>query len=371
MASDTSRGLACDGNARSVTVYRHVGVAAIVDRLRGIDGLRGVAILLVVACHAGVPGLEVGGGTAGVTVFFVLSGFLITRILLRREPLSDFYVRRAARLMPALILMLVVVGVWYMGAGLDTRSLAIGAAFTLSYVANWVPLSELGPLLHTWSISVEEQFYLVWPILLWLLPRRRLTVVLCAVIVASLVLRGVVSHPHAIRGTDTNAYALAAGALLASVNLRRAPLAALCAGSALVAMAALGPRDFGHDFLWGVDFRWSPPIAAAGSVLLVWVTATHDLSAPRWLVHVGDVSYGWYLWHLPLMIAFNFGVRDRLIAAGVALLCAEASLRYVERPIRRWARDRSRIVHPAPPMPTPDGNAPRVETESLRRNPGK
>jgi peptidoglycan/LPS O-acetylase OafA/YrhL len=302
-------------------------------RVGGLDAMRGVAVILVVACHAGVPGLLVGGGTSGVTVFFVLSGFLITRILITQEGLRRFYLRRAARLLPALVLMLMVVGLFYLTASLDFRSYALGAALTLSYVANWVPLADLGPLLHTWSLSVEEQFYLVWPLIVLVTPRRWLPHVLLGAVTASLLLRGAVGHAHAIRGTDANTYALALGGLLAVVDLRRAPRIAAWVGWGLIGLAAAAPRNFDHGFLWGLDFRWSPPIAAAGAGLLVWTAVTRAQRTPPWLAHIADVSYGWYLWHLPLMLAVPLGLRGRLIAATIALLCAEASLRWVERPI--------------------------------------
>jgi peptidoglycan/LPS O-acetylase OafA/YrhL len=315
-----------------------------VARVGGLDVLRGVAVILVVACHAGVPGLLVGGGTAGVTVFFVLSGFLITRILIGQEGLSRFYLRRAARLIPALLLMLIVVGFFYAFASLDFRSFALGSALTLSYVANWFPLADLGPLLHTWSLSVEEQFYLVWPLIILVTPRRRLPQVLLVAVIASLLVRGAVGHAHAIRGTDANSYALALGGLLAVIDLQRAPRLAGWVGWGLIGLAAAAPRDFDHGFLWGLDFRWSPPIAAAGAGLLVWTAVTRAQRAPRPLTHLADVSYGWYLWHLPLMLAVPLGLGGRLIAAAIALLCAEASLRWVERPILRRYRAEPRQV---------------------------
>jgi peptidoglycan/LPS O-acetylase OafA/YrhL len=311
-------------------------------RVGGLDALRGVAVILVVACHAGVPGLLVGGGTSGVTVFFVLSGFLITRILLSRERLSRFYLRRAARLIPALVLMLMVVGLFYAFASLDIRSFALGSALTLSYVANWVPLADLGPLLHTWSLSVEEQFYLVWPLIVLVTPRRRLPHVLLATVIASLLLRGAVGHAHAIRGTDANTYAFALGGLLAVIDLRRAPRLVGWVGWGLIGVAAVAPLNFDHGFLWGLDFRWSPPVAAAGAALLVWTAVTQVQRTTRWLAHLADVSYGWYLWHLPLMLAVPLGLRGRLIAAAIALLCAEASLKWVEGPILRRVRSEPR-----------------------------
>ena len=155
-----------------------------------IDGLRAAAVLLVLLFHAEIPGFE--GGFVGVDIFFVISGFLITSILLRdieagRFSIREFYRRRAKRIMPALIAVWAAV----FGVGMlvllpsDLTKLAISLGGSALFVSNWVFLGESGyfggaaaqkPLLHTWSLSIEEQFYLVWPIALLLaarfLPRR-------------------------------------------------------------------------------------------------------------------------------------------------------------------------------------------------------
>lgn len=157
-----------------------------------IEGLRGIAILLVVAYHAGVPWIT--GGYVGVDVFFVLSGYLITGLLVReiegtgRLNLIGFYTRRARRLLPALALVLlatVVVG-YIVYSPSEQREFARSAVATAAYVGNlyFARLhtdylgadAQMNPLLHTWSLSVEEQFYVFWPILTWLALRagRRL-----------------------------------------------------------------------------------------------------------------------------------------------------------------------------------------------------
>lgn len=174
-----------------------------------IEGLRAIAILLVVAAHAGVPWLA--GGFIGVDVFFVLSGFLITGKLVHeatttgRIQLLPFYVRRLRRLLPALLMMLLVVGVasrWLLSpAALGEQFLT--AQMAALWLSNWyfalgnldyfAPGSETNLYLHTWSLGVEEQFYLVWPALvLWLLARdgergiARLRIGMWAVLLASL-----------------------------------------------------------------------------------------------------------------------------------------------------------------------------------------
>src|SRR5439155_8638677 len=206
----------------------------------GLDGLRAVAVLLVIAYHLGLPAAR--GGMLGVGVFFTLSGYLITDLLLghwRQHGhlgLGEFWLRRARRLLPALFVMLAVVSV---GTALfdaaqlaDTQRQVIAA---LGYFNNWSTIAEHGsyfarfaaplPLDHLWSLAIEEQFYLVWPWVLlaaiWLL-RRRIGLVLLTVAgaVASAWLMGHLYHPgvdptRIYEGTDTKAFALLVGAALA------------------------------------------------------------------------------------------------------------------------------------------------------------
>src|SRR5271157_2250169 len=144
-----------------------------------LDGLRGIAILAVLGAHTGVPGFADGGGGAGVTLFFVLSGYLITSLLLAergrtgRVDLRAFYVRRALRLFPALAaVLLVVAGLLAIGAMPATATAntdyRIVFAGVVAYVANWVAVAgqSIGMLGHCWSLAVEEQFYILWPTLL-------------------------------------------------------------------------------------------------------------------------------------------------------------------------------------------------------------
>ena len=304
-----------------------------------LDALRGVAALLVVLSHANVPGFG-RAGASGVTLFFVLSGYLITGVLVRGERLRVFYLRRAARLLPALLVMLVLVGVIQlaMGSGREFVRVAFLAAF---YVSNYFP-QGLGPLTHTWSLAVEEQFYLVWPVLIALTPRRRLPSVLLGIVILSVGLRVLlqpISPVLVMSGTATNAYALAAGALLAvSGSLPEAPRWLLPVGAASVAIGALAPPLNGRlDAVVN-----GGPLAAAGATLLVWSCAKRVSRAPRLLCHFGDVSYAWYLWHFPIIwLAASAGTpewRVGVLASLVALGLAELSTRFVERPIRTLVR---------------------------------
>ena len=206
----------------------------------GLDGIRALAVLCVIAYHLGVPGAQ--GGMLGVGIFFTLSGFLITDILLQqwsanmRLELGQFWLHRARRLLPALFVLLPTVTVWVAlfdaGQLAAVRRQVFGAVF---YVSNWVTISEHGsyfarfaaplPLDHLWSLAIEEQFYIVWP---WLLlaglwfgrTRRNLLIMTLGLALASAIVMGVLYHPgydptRAYEGTDTRAFTLLIGAALA------------------------------------------------------------------------------------------------------------------------------------------------------------
>ncbi len=209
-----------------------------------LDGLRCVAVYLVVAFHAGLT--SVNGGFIGVDVFFVLSGYLVTRILFRdltgigRVNLPKFYARRFRRILPAAAATLIVTAIAYAIIASPLRALdAIGDfRATFLYVANWHFIAQstnyfatdatTSPVLHFWSLAVEEQFYFVWPLLLtglfllsshagkfrWWALRIVIVIGACASAVAALEL-GRTHFERAYYGTDTRAYQLLAGALLA------------------------------------------------------------------------------------------------------------------------------------------------------------
>jgi peptidoglycan/LPS O-acetylase OafA/YrhL len=310
-----------------------------------------VATLLVVGGHAGLLGTG-HAGDAGVTVFFVLSGYLITGVLLHRETLGVFYLRRAARLLPALALLVAVLALYAVAIG-ATRDYWSKAWPALSYVANWAQLSgrDMGVLSHTWSLAVEEQFYLLWPAFVLLVARRWLPATIGVVLVVSVALRiafAVDGQPwRAYDGTDTNAYALAAGALLAvvAVPLARAWVAPV--GALTVAAAALWPGNGAASDWSGGSVVTVPLLATAGGALLVWAAASGDARPLRSAVlrHAGEVSYGWYLWHYPIIGLTvglsNPGVVGGAVAGLTALLLAELSWRFVEQPVRRAVHART------------------------------
>ena len=226
-------------------------------RDHGLDGLRGIAIVLVLVGHTNLA--FPFAATVGVTLFFVLSGYLITRILLERPPLRTFYWRRLARLAPALVSVVVVVAVVSALRG-DANTL-VGALVSLTYVSNWLPSMgvDLGSMGHTWSLAVEEQFYVFWPLALFAIPRIR--PVLVGLIVTIMVIR-VVSGQHDPTEfrTTLRADALLLGCLLAMVTWR--PSGALAFAAAAVVETLAVTRFEAR----GLGWSRGPRVSRAGGV---------------------------------------------------------------------------------------------------------
>jgi peptidoglycan/LPS O-acetylase OafA/YrhL len=358
------------------------------DRLAGLDGLRAVAVVAVLLFHAGVG--SVPGGFLGVDLFFVISGFLITSILLaefKREgrlSLRDFYVRRARRLLPALVAMLAVVAgfmaLFFRGDLIQARG---DIAAALGYVSNWwyvlhhrsyfVAAGRPEPLQHLWSLAVEEQFYLVWPVVLGglLLLRARLrwvaAVALAGALASTLFMRSIAirgnvpfdtDSSRVYFGTDTHASALLLGAAAAAViagfagrasRPGRAVPAAVRAGLDVVGLGALGAVCWS---MHSVSY-YSPALyrggflafAALAVVVVVsastrggWLGLVLDVPPLRWL---GARSYGLYLWHWPVFVYTRPGIDWPLHGSGaltarlaITVLLTELSYRLVELPLR-------------------------------------
>ncbi len=327
-----------------------------------LDGLRALAVLAVMLFHGRAPFLR--GGYIGVDLFFVLSGFLITTILctqLRRAgkvSLRDFYLRRALRLLPALLLLLACYTLVTLLVAPAPRLLLLDALITLLYVANWARIIDpMRPdfLGHTWSLAIEAQFYLLWPLLLLGLgrvftPRRILSLILGAAL-AALTLRIALVQAGAsafrvYHGLDTRADALLIGCALGfglanglfRAELPRAWRVPLLAVSSLglLAMAGLAPWNGALMLTFGYSL-----IAALSALLLLLclgAPAGNLSRALRWtpLVWCGQRSYGLYLWHFPLMrlILLQTDSWLALTCGGVMLSLIAASLSYalVERP---------------------------------------
>jgi peptidoglycan/LPS O-acetylase OafA/YrhL len=354
----------------------------------GIDGLRAVAVAAVFLYHAGVSWMP--GGFLGVDVFFVISGYLITSLLVAefeqsgRVALVRFWAGRARRLLPALFVLLAVC--LLIGATVE-RGKLVGlrgdALASIFYVANWrfifehesyfAQFGRPGLLRHLWSLAVEEQFYLLWPplFLLAMRLRRRLLPALVGLgALGSTALMWALYVPGAdtsriFYGTDTRAAPLLVGVLLAfawkpssmpawkSARARHTLDTVSVVALALVIHAFVSVHDYDQSI-----YRGGFLVAALCAALLL-ATIVHPAgslgrllarSAPRWL---GERSYGIYLWHWPIMVFTRPGIdvhltRGLLIPAQAAgtVVVAAVSYRYIELPIRSGALRRLRLRAP-------------------------
>ncbi|HZT93243.1 MAG TPA: acyltransferase family protein [Gaiellaceae bacterium] len=338
----------------------------------GLDGLRAIAVAAVFLYHSRIDWLP--GGFLGVDLFFVLSGYLITSLLLvewearNRIDLRRFWLRRARRLLPALVVVvlaaLVLGAIFARGDLARTRGDAVSS---LLYYTNWhlilanhsyfVRMGNPSLLQHLWSLAIEEQFYVIWPLILVpglvLLGRRRLPFVAAAGIAGSAALMWILYTPNdpsrVYYGTDTRAFLLLMGILLALVwpaieRLKRAlPLLELLGVCALVASVLLFRQmeDFNPTLYRGGDLA----SAFCFAVLIAAVAHTETgigralgVAPLRW---IGERSYGMYLWHWPVVELMRPGVDipwtgPGVVVAQAAIVVTAAALsyRFVEQPIR-------------------------------------
>lgn len=319
-----------------------------------LDAVRGIAILLVLIVHVGYPGHLVPGGILGVDLFFVLSGFLITSLLLTEWndrgaiSLRAFYRRRALRLLPALFVMLAIVSAVLAVKG-DLDDQLVWVLFSLGYVVNVASIVEgeisAPSLQHMWSLSQEEQFYLVWPIALLFILRSRvrpqsIAIGLVAVTVVVVLWRvtlglGLASPGYLLYAPETRSVGLllgcTAGVLFSYGLVSRVPnaLATAMLVPAVVTVALLG-----------LTSRWDavvlvPVFCVAATVVLLacvlhpgwWFARLIDRP---WLRGLGKISYALYLWHWPLYYAFGW-----VIGLPLAIVVACLSYRFVELPFLR------------------------------------
>jgi peptidoglycan/LPS O-acetylase OafA/YrhL len=363
----------------------------------GLDGIRALAVLCVIAYHVNAPWAR--GGMLGVGVFFTLSGYLITDLLLDRWrrwgdlALANFWLRRARRLLPALFLMLAAVSIWV--AFFDTSQLAgvrrqvIAAVL---YFNNWSTIAQHGsyfarfaaplPLDHLWSLAIEEQFYLIWP---WLLlagvkfvrGRRQLALLALVGAVISAVVMGLLYHPgfdptRAYEGTDTRAFGLLLGAAVAiALPVDRRPgngvsrpvpadvrnlldlLGIAGLGCVLVLVWRTDPFS---SFLYPYGFVLLS-LASAALIVAAVESTSHLGRALGWepLRWIGVRSYGIYLWQWPIVALASphqttFSLSRSILEVGATVIVASLSWRYVEQPIRHgalgrlWQQARAQLV---------------------------
>jgi peptidoglycan/LPS O-acetylase OafA/YrhL len=352
-----------------------------------VEGLRAVAIIAVLVCHAGVPFLA--GGYVGVDVFFVISGFLITRLLLgemeRRGTVSlrGFYARRAKRLLPLSALLLAAVGVLSVTIFSPLRATETSGDIIASalYVANWHFAAqsvdyfaqglEPSPVLHLWSLAIEEQFYLVWPGLMlavtwWFRRKKRavrpaliatVVIVFAASLTAGILLTDQ-TPAAAYFSTFGRAWELALGAMLALLGVVKLPRRAA---------AAIGWLGLGAIVYASLAFTATTPFPGVAALIPTFGAAALILAgssiyaqragAPAWLLslrpvrHIGRVSYSWYLWHWPFLVfaAALFGplsVAAGLAVVAVAWVPSVLSHWLIEDPVRR-ARSLARLPNRA------------------------
>lgn len=305
----------------------------------GLDGLRGLAVLLVLAQHLGLPVFR-GGGLVGVLLFFVLSGFLITWLLLDehdatgRIDIRAFYARRARRLLPAFLAMLaVVVGVAALMGNLE--AIAGPAIVAGAYVANWSHLFDIdmGPLNHTWTLSVEEQFYIVWPaVLIGFFAFRRLGWLILAACVAAV-----------LWFMPMTGGAIAFGALL-GVSVRRNLVPQMPAAMGWAAIGGLVVLSVLVGTGWTTPTWAKLAILATAGLGAIWAAQSPKLGWKP-MAGIGRISYGLYLWHVPIVWALQPVLAEHLpwpmVTATLALLAFAAagiSWRFIETPMRTARR---------------------------------
>lgn len=296
------------------------------------DGMRGMAILAVMVYHASTSYLQ--GGFIGVDIFFVLSGFLITFLIMNEYDaslslnLKNFYIRRALRLAPALLTLLLVFSLYSIATLSKEKSESnlIDAIISLFYMSNWARAFSIHPpdyLGHTWSLSIEEQFYILWPVTLWGLLRcihNRWTIAFIAFAIAVLswllriyLIQNNASIDRLYNGLDTHADPLMIGCVLGivlssgliseklQISLSKyLPVLAYLAITGLFLASVNVAYTSLHMYYWAIFV-----IEVLTAILILYVFNSEDsllkkLLSMKWLVWIGSISYGLYLWHYPI-----------------------------------------------------------------------
>lgn len=373
----------------------HVGPAATAGPapyFAGLDGLRGLAVIAVVLYHAGVPWMP--GGFLGVSVFFTLSGFLITSLLLRehhthgRIDRRAFWNRRFRRLLPAALAGIVLATAFTIAAGTPAQQVNFrgDALASLTYVANWWFIHEgsaygalssaPSALQHYWSLSIEEQFYVVFPLVVpILLARRRalswLAAALVAVVASSTAVAafGDLDPLTVYLGTATRLAEIAVGALLAVAYATagrleeptartprgRTAIATTGAAALILVVCSFVEAERTDSWVTGGGLSLYALVSAAVIVAAISPGPVATVLAARPVQRLGHISYGVYLYHWPLLLWLlpggveGDGVLRMLLAITGTLALAVASYRWLEQPIRRRSAFGARSMRIAAP----------------------
>ena len=351
-----------------------------------VDGLRAISILAVVSYHIGVPGVR--GGFVGVDIFFVISGFLIINqikagLTAGRFSIFSFYAQRSLRILPPYLMMLLLtyaVAPFFLSTPEVYWDFLASAIFAPLMFTNVVFFLNQGyfdisgiekPLLHTWTLSVEEQFYFVVPILLVLIFRLgnhrfgRLAAAI-GIILAALSLTGAIAQTSltgrnaAFYLSHLRAWEFVAGGFIGAQSMsavRRLPriIIELIGWAGVVCIAlAIGRLDSRMPY---PSFNAVLPVAGAALVILCGTASSQATVARilslRWFVAIGLVSYSWYLWHWPILSFIRMArldesslVFDSFGGGLLAFVLACVSYRYVEQPIRLWRKSPSHVKNP-------------------------
>lgn len=329
--------------------------------LPALDGVRAIAVVAVVLFHYWPTVFP--GGFIGVDIFFVLSGFLITSMLVvehdssRRIDLRSFWGRRVRRLVPAVVVLVSVCAIVIHLVGSGSPRAFVDSLGALTWSTNWIEVALGGTRLfthnpntvldHLWSLAIEEQFYLVWPPVLLVVLRccatrgRRLAVI-AALFAASVVVMAVLDPLDAYFRTDSRAFELLGGALLAIWATRpRAGAASVLAAISLAGIVA-------YVVFADPNASWMYPWGFLGVVAITVALVAAAAAPPPWLgvlgrgwvAHLGRVSYGVYLWHLPLLRFLSpgrthlGGIWLQMLRLGLLIVVVEVSFRFVETPLR-------------------------------------
>lgn len=337
----------------------------------GLDGLRAVACLAVMMFHAEI--LHMTGGFLGVTVFFTLSGFLITSLLLDelrtsgRIDLRGFWRRRVHRIIPLFWFVSFSMAVWAVLTHTYVRGTITGAIGSLTFLVNFLNIGGIGGATNAgtlganWSVAIEEQFYLVWPVALLFLWRRFRSERILAGIVLGLAV-ALAAHRFVIApgvpwerwwfGPDTQADALLIGCAVALGVRSRSSLAPLAGAAGLIAMLFLAVEG------QVISAQLCMPLTAISTALVIpWLQDHRSVLSSRVMVAIGKRSYGLYLWGSPIgyLMKETFGatVPAAAVAAALTFAVTEVTYRFVEIPMRARGRRHPRTTEAAAAAPLP------------------